>query len=384
MGLKESNDNFKNTFYENYDDFIEQNKEDIEFFTNKFNLNKLRKLSRAKHVEIPEEILEISNLEMPSLEKFKKSNTIVLDDAIRDFAQYVKDNFSLKTYLLLQEKLNKISILPKPSKLMNCIGFDGKDCLGCYSSITNTIILYENKISKKNSVYHTLHHELLHLLSTPKLYNPFSKASGLRVISGHFRDMQIFALGLNEGVTEYITEKNLYGKLTENKSYYYLKHVASILGIIMGESLNTCYVESNLYKFISILKKYAPEEKVYEFILALDTMHNYICYEESPYTTDEMINITHTIIFKFLINVYHEKNLKTIFVTRRNRRVLNNISESDKRFFNYVISNFIVPVEDFYNLRLDINYLDIYDHEFYNPKGPSKSDGEQKLRSHKI
>ncbi len=138
---------------------------------------------------------------------------------------------------------------------------------GFYSYEDNTISL-----SKRN--YHlTIYHELFHMASTVIEKDASTLYTGFLQIQDN--DEKI-GNGLNEGYTQYLTERYFSDKPIL-KCYSYETRIASIIEQIIGSSkMQSFYFHGNLSGVVDSLKNYSSKDEIDKFITTLDDISNYI------------------------------------------------------------------------------------------------------------
>ena len=182
------------------------------------------------------------------------------NDTIERFIKVFQKEFTEKQTKSMMYRLSHLEIVEKWIKLDRipfCVS------LGCYSSKDNKITLkhYDNKkIPEKAN--DTLIHELLHMASTKT--TKYGHVTGLEVPN-------IIGMNLNEGYTEYLTEKYF----TRGMNYVYVddKRIPIVKGIenLVGvKKMEEFYFNADLPGLILELERYASKEDILKLLYTLD------------------------------------------------------------------------------------------------------------------
>ena len=139
-----------------------------------------------------------------------------------------------------------------------------------YTELYGVYLCKENEIQlSPNCHKSTIFHELLHA-STSYIDENFIHFVGFEQVNNG----NIIGEGLNEGYTQYLTEKFFN---SSSESYIYEKRIAEILEIIVGkEMMQSLYFNANLKGLVDVLKQYNTEENVYNFITTLDFLNKHM------------------------------------------------------------------------------------------------------------
>lgn len=214
-------------------------------------INKYLKLSSVDRIknECPSTNLddflkygEYNNTILSFLEKFIKSFT----------PSQTKDMLYKLNTLKIKDVVYRI---PYP---MYCIS------LGYYRSNYNEIIIeyYKDRRISKESVHETLIHELLHMASTIEIEDG--------ILTG-FEMPYLLGLSLNEGYTEYLTEKYFTKGMEYVKSssinLFLAKGIENIIG---AEKMQEHFFNADLNGLINELSKYATREEIIRLLFLID------------------------------------------------------------------------------------------------------------------
>lgn len=152
----------------------------------------------------------------------------------------------------------------------------------------------------------TINHELFHVSTT-------YIDSNSNVIYCGFSQLQIkkgnkqIGEGLNEGYTQYLTDKYFPSKPLL-MAYSYEKRIAEIVELIVGqEKMQSLYFNANLKGLIDVLKQYSTEENAYNFIVTLDFLNKHLTDKKLTTNSNEIKLDSLKIINSFLIQLYINK-----------------------------------------------------------------------------
>lgn len=233
----------------------------------KMNLKKFSKSDSVKVIELPEELYHNYNDEdlrenevyHNYYEMFgKKIESIVprqdLDNYYRNFASVKEKKVLLK---------DKFSYFLKTGGLVG----------GGYYARENKIDL---KSSFLSDLMNSIPHELLHVSST--YYDKESET----VYSGFYqcffkkdkKKSESYGLGINEGYTQYLTNKYFNNSTSLSLSTYKEEQIiAKGLERIIGEQkIQSMYFRADLHSLVSELEKYATKDEIYKFINLTDLL----------------------------------------------------------------------------------------------------------------
>lgn len=226
-----------------------------------YNLRKDFKIKNVNTASLPVEVVRKFD-DINEEEILKKQ----FGQLIMEFVEVVKENIPEINLTLFLNNINTLNSSIKDFKFSNFIS-NGRTA-GAYDPEKNTIELSKNNYSL------TIDHELFHASSTI-----VDEATGM--IYCGFQQItnknQKIGEGLNEGYTQYLTEKYFGNKRPLLYAYTYEKRIAEIMEIIIGqEQMQTLYFNANLKGLIDCLKQYHSEEEVYKFINTLDFLNKHI------------------------------------------------------------------------------------------------------------
>ncbi|MBR6113461.1 MAG: hypothetical protein IKP79_03000 [Bacilli bacterium] len=159
-----------------------------------------------------------------------------------------------------------LSILYKNlSRLIVSTAFIYKENIGgTYNIITNHITLFTDDYLD-STIFHELFHVSNSMIKNGICYSGFSQSKlfGSKVIG----------VGLNEGYTEFMTEK-CFKKIVDTY-YAYEVIISSCLDEIVGiNKMEKLYLHADLSGLIGELSRYASYEEITQFISSLDAYHN--------------------------------------------------------------------------------------------------------------
>lgn len=133
-----------------------------------------------------------------------------------------------------------------------------------YFTKDNKIELYNKNFSRN------IYHELLHMASTKKI-NDKLILTGFSIID--FTKLKKYGIFINEGYTEYLSEKYFYGGNVYKTQIGFIKQIEKIVG---EKQMEQMYLKADLKGLINELIKYQnTKEDVLEFILNTDIIHKY-------------------------------------------------------------------------------------------------------------
>ncbi len=206
---------------------------------------KLKLLNQIKNNTINSYSLDYSNDEIKELLKFKELNPIILEFIC-------KFNYYFKEYNgLLLSNIEKLDIYVNHG--------EGEQIRGEFDH--NNLYLFVNKGLNYNEdpvLEDTIFHELLHASTYDE--NNIDNSGLSKRISGH-----TIGHRLNEGYTEYLTNKYFSNDPTDKYYYEEQRYAENIERIIGKEVMLEAYFTGNLYKVIESLNPYIDDS--FEFIL---------------------------------------------------------------------------------------------------------------------
>lgn len=323
----------------------------------------------------------------------KTINTI--DEIIYTVIVYIKsDNFIAKKY-----KLHKINQYLSPMKLneikdltnfkISCISsdfnsnkslssfshylnnfidvmrknFSPEDLANLYNNIVNLSVEFfsgqggyynikQNKIKlSKNKIGEFIYHELFHVSSNN--VNVKNNTSGFMYSCENYD----IGYGINEGYTELLT--NRYFDLSDKTVYLTEQKISKCLEYIIGQQkMQSLYLNSDLYNFINILKKYYTDEEIEKFIVKVDFLSY---YTEKNYLGDYEVDIIkkqYEDIIYFLIKGFCIK-------MREFNCPIDKFLEEFNLYFSSI--NFYVEEDNDKTFCYDVDKIDEIIANYYNP-----------------
>ena len=218
-------------------------------------------------------------------DKLEKENLITLNNNIRK----IKTNRSISDI----------------NSKFKSIGLDFEKMLGCFAG--GAYIPQFNKLLVFSDSYRLIiFHELMHMSSSVKknglIYNGLQQSIGNSTIGR----------GINEGVTQLLTERYFEEYLDNDKyeAYPYEVSVAKALEMIIGEDIvRNSYFRNDLSGLMKNLSKYAPENKVKEFIINMDLVNESILIRDPLVRSQKLHAMKKAIdsINTFLMECYKTK-----------------------------------------------------------------------------
>ncbi len=220
-------------------------------------------------------------------------------DSIMNFINVVKDNIPEINPAILANNIYLLKIKNKDFRLINYI--TNNNTAGQYNHDNNTI-----EVSKNNYKL-TIYHELFHVISTIINEETGMIYCGFNQIT---KNNERIGEGINEGYTQYLTEK-YFGKDNTLNSYVYEKRIAKVLEIIIGkERMQSLYFNANLSGLIDYLKIYSSEEEVYNFIHQLDFLNKHIYDKHLNHSSKELLISNFKDVNSFLVRLSLRKKIK--------------------------------------------------------------------------
>lgn len=197
-----------------------------------------------------------SSKDLSEFLRFNEYNKIVLEFIEKFIKSFSKNQTEAMLYRLKSLEISNI-IYKVPSSIYYCIS------LGYYDR-DNKIKLeyYQDRRASKESIKETLIHELLHMASTKELEDG--------TLSG-FELPYLLGLSLNEGYTEYLTEKYFtkgmeYVK-SNNVDIFFAKGIENIIG---PKKMQEFYFNADLNGLINELSQYSTKEEIIRLIFSID------------------------------------------------------------------------------------------------------------------
>jgi len=189
-----------------------------------------------------------------------------------------------------------------PTHMLNHL-MKGELVGGSYNIEDNKIDLETSKLSK---LMNSRCHELMHAASTRVDKEKNIIYSGFSQMYLHKEDpkkTEVYGIGINEGVTQYLT--NEYFPLDTFSSYSVYREeqaIAEGLEKIVGEeTFRSLYFRSDLKGLVNILEQYVTKEEIYKFINYTDVLFYYSRDKELKF---DKLNEVKKFINLFLIKAY--------------------------------------------------------------------------------
>lgn len=286
-------------------------------------------------VKIPKEIIKQYD-EVNNKLLYKKE----IGPLLTDFIETLKKEMPEEYLLLLVNNMNTLKILFKDFTLSKIFLNDKTN--GQYDIEKNTI-----EISKRNYKL-TIIHELFHMASSM-----FDKENNT-IFCGFFQLTPNIKIGegLNEGYTQYLTEKYFSDKHSLLDAYSYEKTIAGILELIVGKNnMENFYFHANLKGLIDFLSQYIDKNEINNFFIYLDYIN--LIKDKNKLSYEEYYNLSYT--FKKC-----NKFLAKLFI---NKFIRENNDIKDEETLISILSNFLnmLPANlenDKYKFNLsDCDYL---------------------------
>lgn len=216
--------------------------------------------------------------------------------SIIEFINTIKQNIPNSDLTLFYNNFNNIKTSIKNFKISNFL-LD-KHTAGQWSPEENTIEL------SKDDYKSTIDHELFHVSTTyidPKTHIIFCGFQQIKSANNQIGE------GLNEGYTQYLTEK-YFSSHSLLKSYHYEKRIAEVVELIVGqEKMQSLYFNANLKGLIDILKQYNTEENIYKFITSLDFLNKHLNDNYLTTNSNKILLNSLEYVSSFLIKTYIKK-----------------------------------------------------------------------------
>lgn len=259
-----------------------------------YRLKKDFRIGNVKTASLPTEI--IRNFDDINEEEILKKQ---FGELIMKFVKIVKENIPEINLAIFINNLNTLQTSTKNFKIINSIF--NRSTEGQYIPENNAIELSENNYNI------TINHELFHASTTINDKDTGMIYCGFQQISNKKKQI---GESLNEGYTQYLTEKYFGKENSLNTAYTYEKRIAETLEIIVGkEKMQSLYFNANLNGLVEYLKKYAPEDDIYKFISTLDFLNEHMGDKYLIPSSKKMIKSGYKFINSFLIKTALRKNI---------------------------------------------------------------------------
>lgn len=259
---------------------------------NNYSLRRDFKMQNVKTVGLPIEVVRKVD-DLNESEILKKQ----YGDILLEFINVLKRNISKENLSILFNNFSTLSFSEKNYKLSRKLF--GGETDGMYNEKENQIVL------DKKSYHKTIYHELLHASSTIAEPNGEKYYSGFHQINNNGS----IGEGLNEGYTQYLTEK-YFGDKEILRAYDYEKTIAKAIEFIVGkEKMESLYFNANLNGLVECLKHYCSEEEIYKFIDTMDFIRNYARADHLTSKSYELIATSMRNVNSFLVRTIFAKNI---------------------------------------------------------------------------
>ena len=195
-----------------------------------------------------------------------------------NFIKTVRKNIPDINLAIFLNNFNTLRVTNKDFKILNSIF--NKSTEGQYVPKSNTIEL------SKDTYNLTINHELFHVLTTVLDKDTDMLYCGFQQIN---RKNEQIGIALNEGYTQYLTEKYFGDNTQYINAYVYEKRIAEILETIIGEEkMHSFYFNTDLNGLVQYLSNYESLDEIYRFINTLDFLQKH-CNDK--YLTKKSKNI---------------------------------------------------------------------------------------------
>lgn len=219
-------------------------------------------------------------------------------DVILEFVNVVKENISEDNLAIFYNNISSLDSRTKNYGMAHKL--IGSVTTGAYSLRKNVITLDNSNFASKLTVYH----ELFHASSSIFIPDDGIEYSGFY----QYNDGKRFGEGINEGYTQYLTEKYFNDK-NNAESYLFETKVAEKVELLVGkDKMESLYFKANLKGLIDCLKVYRSEKEVYEFINSLDFVNKYFHDGNLTSKSYKLIEEKMRDVYSFLIKSFYMKN----------------------------------------------------------------------------
>ncbi len=251
----------------------------------------------VKVVDLPDELYEGNDQDVNENEVYQK--------IYEEFGKVIEekipredlDNYYRNFKTIKETKTSTLYMLKHLSK--------GQLVGGTYNIKDNLIDLETTKLSK---LMNAIFHELLHASSTRVdlennvIYSGFSQ---MFINKKDEKKNEVYGIGINEGVTQYLANKLFDPDLKMLPAYSVYKEeqaIAKALEKIVGEEkLRSLYFRADLQGLVNELEKYATREEIYKFINYTDVL---FYYSQDKNLNFKELDDVKNFINLFLIKVY--------------------------------------------------------------------------------
>ena len=252
----------------------------------------------VKVIELPDELYEDNTIDVQNNQVYQK----VYDD----FGKVIESIVPREELDNYYHNFKTIKEVKTDSAYMLSTLLQGKVVGGTYNIKENLIDLETMAISKSMK---STYHELLHASSTrvdSHNHVIYSGLSQMFINSEEPRKNEVFGIGINEGVTQYLTNKYFNKKNISIASYGVYEEeqsIARLLEKIIGEDkLRSFYFKADLNGLVNELEKYITKEDIYKLINYTDVL---FYYSRDKNLKFEKLNEVKTFINITLLKAYN-------------------------------------------------------------------------------
>ena len=225
----------------------------------------------VKVIDLPDELYEGSDLDVKDNEVYQK--------IYEEFGKVIEEKIPREDLDNYFRNFKTIKEIKTPTGYMLKYLSKGQLVGGTYNIKDNLIDLETSKLSKLlNSIFH----ELLHASSTRVdldnnvIYSGFSQ---MHIHKEDPRKNEVYGIGINEGVTQYLANKLFdpdHQLISAYSVYQEEQAIAKALEKIIGEEkLRSLYFRADLQGLVTELEQYATREEIYKFINYTDVLFYY-------------------------------------------------------------------------------------------------------------
>ncbi len=262
--------------------------------------SKSKKLFNRK-IDEYEETINLNDVEEILNEDYIK--TLEFGPIILKYCHILINTLDKENLQTFYHNINTLKTLPYNIKLTDLLR--GKIVGGKYNP-DNTIQLVEKYKS-------ALPHELTHMASTIVKDNGYVLSGFHQIIGSHG-----YGHGINEGYTQYFTEKHFRNIFPDIPEAYPLEMeiVKKLICVIGEKEMENLYFHSNLSGLINNISHYSSLDEAQSFIAAVDFVRVYIYKAFKSKEIKNMLEIKlqqiNYILLKCFLNKQKEKQIKGV------------------------------------------------------------------------